>query len=118
MDATGQSGPPALTEALDRLWTRFRPEIEQRLGIIEAAAAALAGDSLTGAQLTSAQREAAYAAAHKLAGVLGTFGLAEGTALARELEHRFAPETASDPASAEEMVRAAARMRALVENRG
>ena len=40
----------------------------------------------------TAQREAAHAAAHKLAGTLGTFNLARGTELAREFELLFSAE--------------------------
>ncbi len=74
--------PPAMAEALARLWTKFLPEIEQRVALLEAAAQTLA----TGA-LTQQQREAAHAAAHKLAGSLGTFGLHRGTEIARQAEH-------------------------------
>ena len=102
--------PPTLNEALDRLWSRFQPEIEQRVAILDAATAA-------GSSLTRAQREAAHSAAHKLAGVLGTFGLAEGTALARELEHLFAPEGAPDAANAQKLVELSSRLRTIVENR-
>jgi len=71
----------ALSQALDQLWARFLPQIEERVSILESAAAAFSAN-----QLSPAEREAASAAAHKLAGVLGTFGLTRGTDLARELE--------------------------------
>ena len=107
---TGSGGPPSLAEALQRLWGRFQPEIEARVAIVESAASA-AGT------LSRAQQEGAHAAAHKLAGVLGTFGLAEGTALARELEHLLDPEGAPNASEAERIVSLTVRLRAIVNNR-
>jgi HPt (histidine-containing phosphotransfer) domain-containing protein len=65
-----------MSEALGRLWTKFLPEIEQRLELLETAAR-----SLEAGHLAEDDREAAHQAAHKLAGVLGTFGLHRGTEL-------------------------------------
>jgi HPt (histidine-containing phosphotransfer) domain-containing protein len=70
-----------MSEALGRLWTKFLPEIEQRLELLETAAR-----SLEAGHLAEDDREAAHQAAHKLAGVLGTFGLHRGTDLARQAE--------------------------------
>ncbi len=78
---TEPSQQPSMKEALDRLWKQFLPQIEERVAALESAATALAAD-----RLSHDQREAAHAAAHKLAGVLGTFGLTKGTILAREAE--------------------------------
>jgi HPt (histidine-containing phosphotransfer) domain-containing protein len=72
---------PSISDALSKLWTRFLPEIENRLALLQVAADALASGSLG-----TGQREAAHAAAHKLAGTLGTFGLPQGTDLARQAE--------------------------------
>jgi HPt (histidine-containing phosphotransfer) domain-containing protein len=79
--------PPAMAEALARLWTKFLPDIEQRVATLEVAAQALAASTLT-----NEQRESAQAAAHKLAGTLGTFGLHLGTDLARQAELLLAEE--------------------------
>ncbi|HTJ29850.1 MAG TPA: Hpt domain-containing protein [Acidobacteriaceae bacterium] len=73
--------PPEMAAAMARLWEKFLPEMEQRVVLIEEAAQALKAGSLT-----EAQREAAHAAAHKLAGSLGLFGMAQGTEIARGLE--------------------------------
>jgi HPt (histidine-containing phosphotransfer) domain-containing protein len=70
-----------MQEALARMWTKFLPEIENRLALLESAA-----HSLDAGLLADEDREAAYQAAHKLAGVLGTFGLHRGTELARQVE--------------------------------
>jgi HPt (histidine-containing phosphotransfer) domain-containing protein len=102
----------ALAAALDRMWTRFRPEMIERVVSLEAAAAAFAAGSLTPPQ----QRSAA-AVAHKLAGVLGTFGLAQGTALARELESLYSSPDAP-PASCRERISSITHdLRAIVESR-
>lgn len=81
----GEGEPPSLAEAMNRLWAQYLPQIEERVRVLEDAAAAVANGSLT------AERSAqATAAAHKLAGVLGTFGLQDGTVLAREAEEIYA----------------------------
>jgi HPt (histidine-containing phosphotransfer) domain-containing protein len=102
----------ALTEALDRMWTRFLPEMRARVAILETAATAFAANTLT-----VAQQEAASAAAHKLAGVLGTFGLTRGTELARELELMYSRENGPDPAFGARLTATAAELGALLESR-
>jgi HPt (histidine-containing phosphotransfer) domain-containing protein len=86
--------------------------MEERVAILQAAAAAFAAD-----QLSEAQHEAANTAAHKLAGVLGTFGLTRGTVLARELEIMYSQENGPDPAMAAQLKALAAELRTLVESR-
>jgi len=103
---------PALSHALDLLWERFKPEIEQRVAVLESAAAAEAAHSLSGGEL-----EAAQSAAHKLAGVLGSFGLAEGTAMAREIETICSTEAPTASAGADRFLSLAAQLRAIVESR-
>jgi len=82
--------PPEMAQALARLWTKFQPDIEQRVATLEVAAQALPAGSLT-----DEQRESAHAAAHKLAGTLGMFGLHRGTALARQAELALAEDIRS-----------------------
>ena len=108
MDSAAQ---PSMDEALDRMWARFLPQIEERVAILESAAA------FTANQLSIEQHEAASAAAHKLAGVLGTFGLARGTVLARELEILYSREGGPDPAFAGRLASIAAELRTIVQNR-
>lgn len=115
MDSLQQDPLPEsanLTAALERIWQRHLPQIEERLVAIELAAAA------TGAgTLTREQRLEAHSAAHNLAGVLGSFGLAEGTAPARETERHYAGENVPDPEHASHLAAMAAELRSLVENR-
>lgn len=104
------SSPPELAEALDLLWVRFLPEIRNRTNILSAAAAAAV-------KLPEPQREAAHAAAHKLAGALGTFGLARGSELARELELAFASPAETEPSLALHLAAVTAELRTIIDNR-
>jgi HPt (histidine-containing phosphotransfer) domain-containing protein len=106
--------PPAvsssISEALARLWVKFLPEIDARTAVLEAATQALMGGSLS-----QEQREAAHQAAHKLAGVLGTFGLHRGTDLARQAEVEFAGEVPTGAAG--NLAAWVAELRQLIETR-
>jgi len=106
--------PPdaALREAMDRLWLKFLPEIRERVATLEAAAAAV-----TAKTLNESRREAAQAAAHKLAGVLGTFNLTRGTDAARELELVFSSSSAPSASSGKHLAARAAELRAMIESR-
>lgn len=115
MDQPAQPGGPPdqnLSRAMDRLWSRFLPEMRDRVAVLSAAAAAVVSKNLT-----PPQRKDAHAAAHKLAGVLGTFGLARGTELARELELHFSHEDSPGPSAGDLLASAAAELRAMIENR-
>ena len=101
---------PDLTAALDRLWQQFLPQTEERVATLGEASQALAEG-----KLSDDRREAAKSAAHKLAGVLGTFGLTKGTVLAREAEMLWAGD--ADPASAPQLAQIAAQLRALISGR-
>jgi HPt (histidine-containing phosphotransfer) domain-containing protein len=101
--------PPAMAEALARLWTRFLPEIENRLALLESAAR-----SVEAGLLSEEQREEAHQAAHKLSGVLGTFGLHRGTELARQVEVALAEGL---PSSAAELSSWIAELRLVIDSR-
>jgi HPt (histidine-containing phosphotransfer) domain-containing protein len=88
------SGQPQLAEALKLLWQKFLPQMQERIAVLEEASSALEAGSLS-----AGQRAAAAAAAHKLAGVLGTFGLAEGTDIAREVEGIYTSDAPLDSVS-------------------
>ena len=115
MKTTSKSGTradAALSQAMDGLWVRFLPEIKERVAVLEAAAQAASEG-----KLTAKQREAARAAAHKLAGVLGTFGLTRGTVLARELELTFARDSSPGRDGGAKLAEIAAELRSMVESR-
>lgn len=106
------SAPDPLTEALNRLWAQHLPQMEQRVAAIAVAAQALrhgeAGDDIA----------LGGAGAHKLAGVLGTFGLHEGTALAREAETLCNPVQGRDlQAIAERLAEIAGTLKMLLATR-
>ena len=103
--------PVDLSAAIDRLWDRFLPEIRQRVEILEAAAAALAVNQLP------AEREAVHAAAHKLAGTLGTFNLSRGTDLAREFERLYSHHNTNDHFPASQLVAIASELRVIIDSR-
>ena len=86
------------------------PQIEERLAILESAAGVLSAG-----ELADQERDAAQAAAHKLAGVLGTFGLTKGTILAREAEMLCAGD--ADPESAAQLMQIATDLRGLIAER-
>ena len=102
----------AMTEALNRLWSQFLPQMEERLALIDSANQSLAGD-----KLTNDDRGAANSAAHKLAGVLGTFGLTKGTVLAREVELMYSGEAETDPASLPRLQEIVIQLKAMIESR-
>jgi HPt (histidine-containing phosphotransfer) domain-containing protein len=106
------AGQPALSNALDNLWAKFLPQLEERVAVLETAAAALAAGPLS-----REKRREASAAAHKLAGVLGTFGLSKGTVLSREAEIVYSGEPETDPAAATRLAAIAAQLRGIVHSR-
>ncbi len=67
---------------LTELWRTSRPAILERVAVLRAAHTAL-----TANPRDTAARRAAREAAHKLSGVLGTFGLPQGSEIAAALEH-------------------------------
>jgi HPt (histidine-containing phosphotransfer) domain-containing protein len=102
----------ALAAALDRMWAQFLPQIQERIEVLEKSA-----QSFADGRLTIEQHEIASAAAHKLAGVLGTFGLTRGTVLARELEIMYSRENGPDPELAERLAATAVELRSMIETR-
>ena len=99
-----------MTEALARLWTKFLPEITQRVAVLEAAVQAMRAGALL-----DELREDAHQAAHKLAGTLGTFGLHHGTELARQAE--LVLEGDAPLAGNSELTAWIAELRALIDSR-
>jgi len=102
----------ALEEAVDQMWIKFLPQMKERVAVLEAADVALAAGTLS-----LEERVAANSAAHKLAGVLGTFGLTKGTVLAREAEMIYSGEPETDPEAAAQLRKISAQLRVLIEER-
>ncbi len=102
----------ALSEALDRMWARFLPQMQERVDTLDATAQAFAAGPLS----VDRQQEA-QSAAHKLAGVLGTFGLTRGTVLARELEIIYSQQNDPDSELAARLASIAAEIRTIIATR-
>lgn len=88
---------PGVDELIAQLWERARPTVAKRLELLEAAACGAAAG-----EMDSPVRHDASLAAHKLAGSLGTYGIAEGSELARAIELELAGDC--DPARLEALV--------------
>ncbi|MDV2995137.1 MAG: Sensor histidine kinase RcsC [Chroococcidiopsis sp. SAG 2025] len=68
--------------AVAGIWHKFKPRVAEQIGVLEQASAAVsANHTLSPELLESARKEA-----HTLAGSLGTFGFAQGSKLAKEIE--------------------------------
>jgi HPt (histidine-containing phosphotransfer) domain-containing protein len=101
-----------MSAALDQLWKQYLPTMEERVAVLEEAARILEGR-----ELTENERVRANNAAHKLAGVLGTFGLTKGTVLAREAEILYSGDPGTDPDDVEQLRGIAAQLRAMISER-
>jgi HPt (histidine-containing phosphotransfer) domain-containing protein len=87
-DENGQSQEQKLQSMISALWDRSRHTVVERAALLRTA-----GDLLAHHRLDEATQMNAVDSAHKLAGVLGTFGLPRGTDLAREAEVLFGQST-------------------------
>ena len=83
----------ALASKLSELWIISRPTILERMAALRTAHASLSAN-LADAQARREGREVA----HKLAGVLGTFGLPQGSIIASSIEGVLMAETPLSPA--------------------
>ena len=87
-EENGQSQEQKLQSMISALWDRSRHMVVERAALLRRA-----GDLLALNRLDEATQLSAVDSAHKLAGVLGTFGLPRGTDLAREAEVLFGRST-------------------------
>lgn len=108
VDAAGSS----LIEVMNRLWAKYLPQMEERVATLQNAA-----ESLAEGTLTEDAQQRASADAHKLAGVLGTFGLKEGTELAREAEGLYGNAPGPDSATAVRLSVIAERLKTMLASR-
>jgi hypothetical protein len=98
----------SVENALAVVWRRSGPLLEERLSAIE-----LAVDELARKRVEPTVARAGRDQAHMLAGVLGTFGLDRGTALARDLEEHLGRPQAGGEAG--RLAHVAAELRAVVD---
>ena len=108
-DSTSTSQPQSSSSA-SRVWAQFHDVIFERIATIETAVVALRQ-----AQLTDEVRKKAVLEAHRLAGSLGMFGLAEGTRLAREIETSLGDQAPVGPETPGDLTEAAAALRKILE---
>jgi HPt (histidine-containing phosphotransfer) domain-containing protein len=96
--ADTQSQEQKLQAMISALWDKSRHTVVERAALLRRA-----GDLLSDNRLDEATQKNAVDSAHKLAGVLGTFGLPRGTDLAREAEVLFGRSTPLDKAEIERL---------------
>jgi HPt (histidine-containing phosphotransfer) domain-containing protein len=97
---------PSVDAQLDEIWARARPRMLERVDAIERAIDALDGERDPDVISTGSS------AAHKIAGLAGTFYLDDATRLARSLEHTLETRAAGDPVA---LRRQAGELRAMLE---
>ncbi|MDJ0705645.1 MAG: response regulator [Leptolyngbyaceae cyanobacterium MO_188.B28] len=85
---SGESTQQQTLSAIAGVWEQFKQRVATQVSLLEQAATALSQKKLDDALRQRAEQEA-----HSLAGALGTFGLPEGTQLAREIERLLQAET-------------------------
>ena len=101
--------PPQLQAALNQVWQKSLPLLQQRVGVLDDALAATKAG-----QLNPELRAAAALEAHRLAGLLGTFGYPEGTDAARMFEIVFDSDAILAPQLAETLAPALTALRTIV----
>jgi hypothetical protein len=105
-----QSPDQKLQAMISVVWERSRHTVAERAQLLQRAAALLLED-----RLDEAERKNAVDSAHKLAGVLGTFGLARGTDLAREAEVFFGGPMPAGKAETERLQGMLSELSKLIE---
>ena len=88
----GEATQQQTLRAIAGVWEQFKQRVATQVNLIEQATKALSQKKLDDALRQQAEQEA-----HSLAGALGTFGLPEGTQLAREIERLLQTETLLKP---------------------
>lgn len=108
----GESTSSPLSQAMNRLWAKYLPQMQKRVAILQSAAISVAHGTLS-----EAEQQHACEDAHKLAGVLGTFGLQDGTELAREAEAVYGRSLDGSPEMTERLIHIAQQLSTLIASR-
>ncbi|MBW4647101.1 MAG: response regulator [Kastovskya adunca ATA6-11-RM4] len=98
-----------LLKALAASWEQLRGEVLNQVAVLEEAAIAYNSDTLSPEQQRQSLTEA-----HKLIGLLGTFGLVQGSRLARQIEDLVRSDTLTS-AQVEQLEELVATLRSVVE---
>ena len=109
---TTPSQAEKLQEMLQAMWKTSRPAILERFQTIRDAEKMLASGSLD-----EDARKNAESAAHKLAGVLGTFGLPQGTQLASQIEVLLASSAPIDATHVHELAASLDQLEAIIASK-
>jgi HPt (histidine-containing phosphotransfer) domain-containing protein len=105
-----QSQEQKMQNMISALWERSRHTVAERAQLLQSA-----GELWNDNRLDPATKLRAVDSAHKLAGVLGTFGLPRGTDLAREAEGLFGQATPPDKAEIERLQVLLAELTRLID---
>jgi HPt (histidine-containing phosphotransfer) domain-containing protein len=105
-----QSPEQKLQTMLSALWERSRHTVVERAALLQEAGKLWSND-----RLDEATRLRAVDSAHKLAGVLGTFGLPRGTELAREAEQVFGQPIPPSKVEIEQLLVLLAELTSLID---
>jgi HPt (histidine-containing phosphotransfer) domain-containing protein len=108
--APASQGQAQVPSSAARVWAQFRDLIFERMATVEAAVTGMKQGALN-----PDIRQKAVLEAHRLAGSLGMFGLAEGTRLAREIEHLLDESAARIPDTPRRLAELAAGLRHELE---
>jgi HPt (histidine-containing phosphotransfer) domain-containing protein len=101
-----------IEDLLHTLWKSNYGTLLERIKVLRTAQEKLAADSLDGQT-----RKDAEDAAHKLAGILGTFGLPHGSTLASKIEAGLAKEAAPGAECAPQFVLWLDELEAIIASR-
>jgi len=110
LPAEEQSQEQKMHSMISALWERSRHTVAERARLLESA-----GELWNDNRLDAATKLRAVDSAHKLAGVLGTFGLPRGTDLAREAEGLFGQSTPPGKAEIERLQVLLAELTRLID---
>ncbi|NHC36967.1 response regulator [Scytonema millei] len=100
--------------AVAGIWHKFKPRVAEQIGVLEQASAAVStNNTLSSELLESARKEA-----HTLAGSLGTFGLAQGSKLAKEIEQMLKGDRAVLQSEATNFCQLVLALRQEIEQKG
>ena len=107
-----ESAEQKLQTVLATLWRQSKKTVKERVAILQEAKALW-----TENKLDEPARLRAVDSAHKLAGVLGTFGLPRGSELAREAEGVFEQATLNDQVKFERLCSTLDELLRLIEEK-
>ena len=105
-----QTQEQKMQSMISALWERSRHTVVERAQLLQSA-----GELWNDNRLDAATKLRAVDSAHKLAGVLGTFGLPRGTDLAREAEGLFGQSTPPDKTEIERLQVLLAELTRLID---